>query len=53
MAKEIRETPILRGKDVTRFEKMINENKKRKVSAEAYKQGEFAYKAFGFAHKAC
>lgn len=52
MAKEIRETPILTGKDVTRFEQMIEENKKLKVSTEEYQQGRAAYEAFGFANKA-
>ena len=52
MAKEIRETPILKGKDATRFEKMIKDNEKRKVSTEEYQQGKSAYEAFGFANKA-
>jgi hypothetical protein len=51
MSKEIRETPILTGKDVTRFEKMIKDNEKRKVSVEEYQKGKSAYEAFGFANK--
>lgn len=51
MAKEIRETPILKGKDVTRFEKMIKDNENRKESAEEYLKGKSAYEAFGFANK--
>jgi len=51
MAKEIRETPILKGMDVTRFEKMIKDNEKRKVSAEEYQKDKSAYEAFGFAKK--
>jgi len=51
MAKEIRETPILTGKDVTRFEKMIKDNEKRKVSPQEYQKGKSAYEAFGFANK--
>ena len=52
MAKEIRETPILKGKDAVRFEKIIKENESRKVSAEEYQKGKAAYEAFGFANKA-
>lgn len=48
MAREIRETPVLIGKDATRFEKKIKENENRKVSRKEYKQGKDAYKAFGF-----
>ena len=52
MAKEIRETPILTGKDAARFEKKIKENEKRKVSHQEYEQGKAAYQTFGFANKA-
>lgn len=52
MAKEIRETPILKGKDAARFEEMIKKNESRKVSAQEYQQGKTAYEAFGFANKA-
>ncbi len=52
MAKEIKETPILKGKDAARFEKMIKENESRKVSSTEYEQGKSAYEAFGFAKKA-
>lgn len=51
MAKEIRETPILKGKDATRFREMIKDNERRKVSAEEYQKGQFAYEAFGFANR--
>jgi hypothetical protein len=51
MAKAIKETPILTGKDVTRFKKMIKRNEKNKVSTEEYQKGKFAYEAFGFAYK--
>lgn len=34
MAKPIKETPILRGKDASKFLKAIEENKTKKVSAE-------------------
>lgn len=50
MAKEIRETPVLEGADVTRFEKMIKENEKRKVSSEEYQRGKSSYEDFGFAN---
>lgn len=43
MAKEIRETPVLMGKDAARFEKIIKENEKRKVSRDAYERGKAAY----------
>jgi len=52
MAKEIRETPILEGKDAVRFEEMIKNNESRKVSDKEYQQGKSAYEAFGFANKA-
>lgn len=45
MAKEIRETPVLTGKDATRFEKMIKDNENRKVSREAYERGKNAFNA--------
>ena len=49
MAREIRETPVLIGKDAARFEKKMKENEKRKVSHKEYEQGRAAYKTFGFA----
>ena len=52
MAREIRETPVLIGKDAARFEKKIKENEKRKVSSQEYEQGKNAYKTFGFTNKA-
>lgn len=45
MAKEIRETPILMGRDAVRFEKMMKDNEKRKVSNDAYERGKRAYEA--------
>lgn len=45
MAKEIRETPVLMGKDAARFEKIIKDNEKRKVSREAYERGKNAYES--------
>jgi len=52
MAKEIRETPILTGKDALRFEEAIKENQERRVSAEEFERGKQAYETFGFAKKA-
>jgi len=52
MAKEIRETPILTGKDALRFEKAIKANEDRKVSEEEFERGKQAYETFGFAKKA-
>jgi len=36
MAKPIKETPILHGKDAKRFEKIIKDNQNKKVSADEY-----------------
>ena len=38
MAKPIKETPILYGKDAERFSKKIKENKKKKISDAEYKK---------------
>ncbi len=43
MATEIKETPILRGKDAARFEMICEENLSKKVSAEEYQRGKDAY----------
>lgn len=52
MAREIRETPILTGKDAARFDKLAKEKAKQKVSAEEFKRAKVAYEIFGFAKKA-
>ncbi len=38
MAKPIKETPVLYGKDAERFSKKIKENKKKKISDAEYKK---------------
>lgn len=38
MAKPIKETPVLRGKDAVRFAKKIKENESKKISQTAYKK---------------
>lgn len=45
MARPIKETPVLTGKDAKRFEKEIQGNASRKVSQEEYKRAEEAFKA--------
>lgn len=51
MARPIKETPILTGKDAVRFKKIIQENERRKVSASEIQKGRQAYERFGFARK--
>lgn len=51
MAKEIRETPILRGKDAVRFEKAIKANENRKVSHDEFQRGKKAYETIPFVDK--
>lgn len=43
MAKPIKETPILRGKDAERFNRIIKENETKKVPAEDYERARKAY----------
>lgn len=43
MAKPIKETPILKGKDAEKFEKALKEAETRKVSAEDYQRAQEAY----------
>lgn len=45
---EIKTTPTLTGKDVTRFQKMMKDNENRRVSAEEYQAAKLAHKEFGF-----
>lgn len=49
MARPIKETPILRGKDAERFNKIIKENESKKVSASDYERAKQAYKNFKLA----
>lgn len=51
MAKEIRDTPVLMGKDAARFEKIVKKNENRKVSRDAYERGKNAYEAIPFITK--
>ncbi len=43
MAREIKETPVLTGKDAVRFEKAIKTNSTKKVSAESYNRAVATY----------
>jgi hypothetical protein len=43
MAKPIKETPILYGKDSDRFLKEVKENENKKVPAKQYKKAVSAY----------
>lgn len=52
MAKEIRETPILKGKDAARFQKTIKENENQKVAAADYQRAKHAYESVSFGKKA-
>lgn len=45
MAKPIRETPILTGKDARRFEKEISKNAGQKVPREEYLRGKKAFES--------
>jgi len=52
MSKPIKETPALTDKNAVRFEKIMKQNDKRKVSAAEVQRGKEAYELFGFANKA-
>lgn len=43
MARPVKETPILEGKDAREFEKTIKENESRKVTREEYERAEKAF----------
>jgi len=43
MARPIKETPVLEGKDAERFEKNVKENEHKKVSQEEYRKAETLY----------
>lgn len=45
MAKPIKETPILRGRDAERFNEIIKNNENRKVSASDYERAAQTYKS--------
>ena len=44
MAKPIKETPVLRGKDAERFSEEVRANEKKKVTKAEYKKAMAAYK---------
>ncbi len=48
MAREIRETPVLTGKDAARFEKNIKESQNNRVSPTEYNKAKAAHQMFGF-----
>ncbi len=43
MAREIKETPILRGKDAQAFEKALEANKSKRVSSDEFNRAKDAY----------
>lgn len=45
MARPIKETPVLEGKNAREFEKAIKQNEKRKVSREKYLRALDAFKS--------
>ena len=51
MAREIRETPILRGKDAVRFQKATKENESKKVAAVDYQRAKHSYENVAFGKK--
>lgn len=52
MARPIKETPILKGKDAARFQEIVRRNETRKVDPSEFQKGKNAYEQFGFAKKA-
>ncbi len=46
MAKLIKETPVLTGKNAKRFQKIIKENEHKRVSKEDYERAKKAYLNF-------
>lgn len=51
MARQIKETPVLKGDDARRFEKAMQESGLRKVSPEKYKRALKAFDTFNAKHK--
>ena len=45
MARPIKETPVLTGKDAKRFEREIKENEKRQVSSKEYQKALQTFRA--------
>lgn len=50
MARPIKETPILRGKDAERFSRIIKENEKKTVPAADYARAQETFKQFKLAN---
>lgn len=48
MAKPIKETPVLTGKDAERFNRIMKENETKKVSASDYQRAQDAFRSFSF-----
>lgn len=46
MARPIKETPVLTGRDAERFSKIIKENEKKTVSAADYARAKETFKQF-------
>lgn len=50
MARHIKETPVLTGKDAERFSKIIKDNETKKIKPEDYKRAQEAYKNCKFVY---
>jgi hypothetical protein len=48
MATKIKETPILRGKNARRFQRIMEENKNKKVSRQEYERAKAVYEQSKF-----
>ncbi len=49
MARPIKETPVLTGKDAKRFNRIIKENETKKVPSADYERAKKAYENFKWA----
>lgn len=47
MARPIKETPVLKGKDARKFEAELKKSESRKVSSENYKRAMATYERIG------
>lgn len=50
MARPIKETPVLTGKDAERFSRIIKENENKRVPAADYARAQEAFKQFKLAN---
>ncbi len=48
MARKIKETPVLKGKEADRFAKAIKDNETKRVSTESYNRAVETYKRIKF-----